>query len=70
MATFVDDAYWDVFVYPEKDLKKLADENVGWKSGELRAYVFPRRRGFERFRRIGEKGREHCAGCDRARCRE
>jgi predicted nucleotidyltransferase len=27
--------YWDVFVYPEKDLRKLGDEHFAWKNARI-----------------------------------
>lgn len=27
--------YWDVFVYPEKDLKKLGPEHLGWRDAKI-----------------------------------
>src|SRR6478735_9052391 len=28
-------AYWDVFVYPEKDLQKLKPHNVSWRDARV-----------------------------------
>ena len=27
--------YWDVFVYPEKDLEKLGDQQLGWRDAKI-----------------------------------
>ena len=29
------DAYWDLFVYPEKDLKKLVAEHLSWRDAKV-----------------------------------
>lgn len=31
----VDGAYWDLFVYPEKDLKKFSDHQWAWKNARI-----------------------------------
>lgn len=30
-----DGKYWDVFVYPEKDLRKLGDQHLSWKQARI-----------------------------------
>src|SRR5687767_12977580 len=30
-----DGFYWDVFVYPEKDLRKLDEQNLSWKNARI-----------------------------------
>jgi hypothetical protein len=35
IAKRVRGAYWDVFVYPEKDLRKLGDQHLSWKGARL-----------------------------------